>query len=168
MSSRAVSDTSTSTAPARRGGEKRSSTQGSSRSRVVYPSAALFTLQRGEKLCFVTSDYSGRNIVDLIESTCLTKARPPGREGGCRRARTPRLSRQTETLGSVSCRCRQRLRVDASTWETGGFRVETFLGWILSAALVMACALSGLAQPYVMDADTVGRYGGEIRVAALK
>ena len=41
------------------------------------------------------------------------------------------------------------------------------LGWILSAALVMACALSGLAQPYVMDADTVGRYGGEIRVAAL-
>lgn len=39
--------------------------------------------------------------------------------------------------------------------------------WLLAAVLVMSFGLGALAQPLVMEADTIGQYGGEIRIATL-
>lgn len=41
------------------------------------------------------------------------------------------------------------------------------LSWLMAAALVLAFGLGALAQPYVMEAETIGQYGGEIRIATL-
>lgn len=45
--------------------------------------------------------------------------------------------------------------------------MKRYSSLLLAAVLVMSFGLGALAQPYVMEAETIGQYGGEIRIAAL-
>ena len=52
-------------------------------------------------------------------------------------------------------------------YASGGTSHVANSSWLLAAVLVMSFGLGVLAQPLVREADTIGQYGGEIRIATL-